>query len=149
MAAVYTPMMNELSSLKKGMGSFYNDRKIQVSKEDNFEKALLVTGFPYNSSTNPYKPADVFSRIVYKDVPVRRLGSAALDLCWTAMGRFEGFWEYNLNAWDVAAGVIIMTEAGGKVTDFENKPISVYGKQILATNGLIHDDLLKVIKNED
>jgi len=148
MGAVYNPMMNELFFAEKGMGSYFNERRIYVSKEDIFEKSLLVTGFPYNSSSNPYKPADVFSRIVYKDIPVRRLGSAAIDLCWTAMGRFEGFWEYNLNAWDIAAGCVILTEAGGKLTDFEGKPLSIYGKQILATNGLIHDDLLDVIQDK-
>jgi myo-inositol-1(or 4)-monophosphatase len=79
------------------------------------------------------------------DIPIRRLGSAALDLCWTALGRFDGFWEYNLNPWDVAAGYLIMTEAGGKVTDFKNEKFSIYGKEILATNGLIHDDMLKVL----
>lgn len=148
MGAVYNPMMNEMFFAEKGKGSFFNDKQIHVSKEDNFAKSLLVTGFPYDSSRNPHKPAEVFNRIVYADIPVRRLGSAALDLCWTAMGRFEGFWEYNLNAWDVAAGCIILTEAGGKLSDFDGKPLSIYQKEILATNGLIHEELRKIIKDE-
>lgn len=149
MGAVYNPMMDELFFAEKGEGSYFNEKRIHVSKEDNFAKALLVTGFPYDSSRNPHKPVDVFGRIVYNDIPVRRLGSAALDLCWTAMGRFEGFWEYNLNAWDVAAGCIILTEAGGKLTDFNGSPLSIYQREILATNGLIHEQLRKLIKNEN
>ena len=148
MGAVYNPMMNELFFAEKGQGSYFNSKQIHVSKEDNFAKALLVTGFPYDSSTNPHKPTEVFNRIVSADIPIRRLGSAALDLCWTAMGRFEGFWEYNLNAWDVAAGCIILTEAGGMLSDFDGKPLSIYQKEILATNGLIHEQLRKIIKNE-
>lgn len=149
MGAVYNPMMNELFFAEKDQGAYFNAKQIHVSKEDNFAKSLLVTGFPYDSSRNKHKPAEVFNRIVYKDIPVRRLGSAALDLCWTAMGRFEGFWEYNLNAWDVAAGCIILTEAGGKLSDFDGNPLSIYQKEILATNGLIHEELRRVIKNEN
>jgi myo-inositol-1(or 4)-monophosphatase len=149
MGAVYNPMMDELFFGEKGEGAFFNEKRIHVSTEDNFAKALLVTGFPYDSSRNPHKPVEVFGRIVYNDIPVRRLGSAALDLCWTAMGRFEGFWEYNLNAWDVAAGCIILTEAGGKLSDFDGKPLSIYQREILATNGLIHEQLRKLIKNEN
>lgn len=149
MGAVYNPMMDELFFAEKGEGAYFNEKRIYVSKEDNFAKSLLVTGFPYDASSNKHKPAEVFNRIVYKDIPVRRLGSAALDLCWTAMGRFEGFWEYNLNAWDVAAGCIILTEAGGMLSDFDGNPLSIYQKEILATNGLIHEELRKVIKNID
>lgn len=149
MGAVYNPMMDELFFAEKGEGSYFNEKRIYVSKEDNFAKALLVTGFPYDSSRNPHKPAEVFARVVYNDIPVRRLGSAALDLCWTAMGRFEGFWEYNLNAWDVAAGCIILTEAGGKLSDFNGSALSIYQREILATNGLIHEQLRKLIKNEN
>jgi len=83
------------------------------------------------------------------DIPIRRLGSAALDLCWTACGRFDGFWEYNLNPWDTAAGFLILKEAGGIVTDFTGKDYSVYNKEILATNGLLHEDILKIIQNKE
>jgi len=111
------------------------------------EKSLLVTGFPYDSSTYKPDPAAVFKKFLMRDIPIRRLGSAAIDLCWTACGRFEGFWEYNLNAWDVAAGYLILTEAGGKVSDFYGKEFSVYGKQILATNGIVHEQMKEVINS--
>jgi len=147
MGAIYNPFGNELFFAEKEKGAFLNDIKISVSKESLLAKSLLVTGFPYNTGNNPNRPVDVFAAIVNKDIPVRRLGSAALDICWTACGRFDGFWEYNLNAWDVAAGYLILLEAGGKVTDFNGGKYSVYNKEILASNGLIHDELLKVIQN--
>ncbi len=147
MGGIYNPFGNELFFAEKGNGAFLNEKKIQVSGESSLAKSLLVTGFPYNTSTNPNKPAEVFTAIVNKDIPVRRLGSAALDICWTACGRFDGFWEYNLNAWDVAAGYIILTEAGGIVTDFNGGKYSVYNKEILASNGKIHNDILEVIKS--
>lgn len=146
LGVVYNPLSGEYFFAEKGKGAFLNDKKISVSQEDNFGKSLLVTGFPYDTSNNPHKPVTVFAEFVNKDIPVRRLGSAALDLCWTACGRFDGFWEYNLNPWDVAAGYLIMTEAGGLVTDFANEKYSVYKKEILATNGLIHNDMLNVIQ---
>jgi myo-inositol-1(or 4)-monophosphatase len=144
---VYNPMSGEVFYAEKGKGAYLNDKKISVTKENNLKKSLLVTGFPYVSKNCPYKPVESFSRFINMDIPIRRLGSAALDLCWTALGRFDGFWEYNLNPWDVAAGYLIMTEAGGKVSDFKNGKFSIYGKEILATNGLIHDDMLKVLQN--
>ncbi len=144
---VYNPMSGEFFFAEKGKGAYLNDKKISISKEDNLYKSLLVTGFPYDTSNNRHKPVKVFAEFVNSDIPVRRLGSAALDLCWTACGRFDGFWEYNLNPWDVAAGYLIMEEAGGVVTDFEGNNFSVYKKEILATNGLIHNHMLRMIKN--
>jgi myo-inositol-1(or 4)-monophosphatase len=146
MGGIYNPFSGELFFAEKGKGSYLNDKKIRVSEESVFEKSLLVTGFPYNTGNNPNKPVDVFSAIVNMDIPVRRLGSAALDICWTACGRFDGFWEYNLNAWDVAAGYLILTEAGGVVTDFNGGKYSVYNKEILATNGKIHSNILDIIR---
>jgi len=147
MGAVFNPFGNELFFAEKGNGAFLNDNRIRVSAESLLAKSLLVTGFPYNTGNNPNKPVDVFAAIVNKDLPVRRLGSAALDICWTACGRFDGFWEYNLNAWDVAAGYLILLEAGGKVTDFNGGKYSVYNREILASNGLIHEQLLNIIKS--
>ncbi len=149
MGLVYNPMSGEKFFAEKGKGAYLNENKISVTKENNLRKALLVTGFPYDSSRNPNKPVDVFGRFVMLDIPIRRLGSAALDLCWTACGRFDGFWEYNLNAWDTAAGFLILKEAGGLVTDFLGKEYSVYNKEILATNGLLHEDMLKIIQNKE
>ncbi|NJO25165.1 MAG: inositol monophosphatase, partial [Bacteroidia bacterium] len=117
------------------------------SEETDALKACLVTGFPYTYLDMPNGPLDVFSRLIRKGVPVRRLGSAAIDLCWVAAGRFDGFYEHKLQAWDSAAGFLIVEEAGGKITDFENKYYSPYQPHIVATNGKIHDQLLKVINN--
>lgn len=142
---VYNPIAGEMFYAEKGKGAFYNDEKILVTKESNLKKSLLVTGFPYVSSKID-KPIKSFASFLNMDIPIRRLGSAALDLCWTALGRFDGLWEYNLNPWDVAAGYLIMTEAGGKVTDFKGEKFSIYGKEILATNGLIHEQMLEVLK---
>jgi myo-inositol-1(or 4)-monophosphatase len=147
MGIVYNPLSGEKFFAEKGRGSFLNDKPIKVSKENNLHKSLLVTGFPYDTSGNPNKPVEVFAKFVNGDIPIRRLGSAALDLCWTACGRFDGFWEYNLNPWDTAAGYLILKEAGGKITNFEGKEYSVYEKEILGTNRLIHDDMLKVISD--
>jgi len=146
MGAVYNPMMNELFFAEKGQGATLNGKPIAVSQKSNFEKACLVTGFPYKWPETKEHPIKVFERFIMQGLPVRRLGSAAIDLCWVACGRFDGFWEYNLSPWDIAAGYLIVSEAGGKVTNFDGEPYSVYDKQTLATNGLIHDEMLRLIK---
>lgn len=146
LGAVYNPMMNELFFAERGKGAFLNDQPIQVSKKTDFKKAFLVTGFPYKWPDGPEHPIQVFERLVLEGLPVRRLGSAAIDLCWVACGRFDGFWEYNLSPWDMAAGYLLVQEAGGRITNFEGKPFSVFDKETLATNGLIHDEMLQVIK---
>lgn len=149
MGAVFNPMSNEFFFSEKGEGAFLNDDKILVSKNEDIEKSLLVTGFPYNSSSYQPDPVLVFKKFVMIDVPIRRLGSAALDLCWTACGRFDGFWEYNLNAWDVAAGYLMLIEAGGMVTNFKGEKYSIYGKEILAVNNhSIHNSMLEIITSE-
>ncbi|MEP7146189.1 MAG: inositol monophosphatase family protein [bacterium] len=147
MGAVYNPMSGEFFFGEKGQGAFLNDVKISVSKIDDLKRSLLVTGFPYDSSSYKPDPVAVFKKFIMLDVPVRRLGSAAMDLCWTACGRFEAFWEYNLNAWDVAAGYIILKESGGMVTNFQGGKYSVYGKEILAANNTtILNAMLDVIR---
>jgi len=147
MGAVFNPMMDELFVAEKGQGATLNGQPIKVSVKSNFKTAFLVTGFPYNWPDGAEHPIKVFERLVLEGLPVRRLGSAAIDLCWVACGRFDGFWEYNLQPWDVAAGYLIVQEAGGRVTDFAGKEYDVFDKETLATNGLIHDDMLRVIKN--
>jgi myo-inositol-1(or 4)-monophosphatase len=109
--------------------------------------SLLVTGFPYTYVHEENGPLDVFGRFIKAGVPIRRLGSAAIDLCWVACGRFDGFFEHSLNAWDSAAGYLIVEEAGGRVTDFNGDTFSPYNKKIIATNGSIHDELIRWIKN--
>ncbi|MDZ4795806.1 MAG: inositol monophosphatase family protein [Bacteroidota bacterium] len=148
MAAVYNPHMNEFYFAEKGKGATLNDQSIHVSQETETIKACLVTGFPYTYINIPNGPLEIFERFIRKGVPVRRLGSAAIDLCWVAAGRFDGFYEHKLEAWDSAAGYLIVEEAGGKVTDFEGNKFSVYQHRLLATNGKIHDEMLDVINNK-
>lgn len=147
MAAVYNPNLNELFFSEKGKGSFLNDGRIKVSEETNVINACLVTGFPYTYLDMPNGPLDVFERFIRKGVPVRRLGSAAIDLCWVAAGRFDGFYEHKLEAWDSAAGFLIVEEAGGRVTDFKGDKFSLYQPHVLATNGKIHHEMLQWINN--
>ena len=148
LASVYNPIMNELFFAEKGKGSTLNDKQIRVSKKQNVMNACLVTGFPYTYLDVPNGPLQIFEKLIRKGIPVRRLGSAAIDLCWVAAGRFDGFYEHKLQAWDSAAGYLIVEEAGGKVTDFKGNRFSPYQPHILATNGDIHDEMLGVINNE-
>ena len=147
MGAVYNPLMNEFYFAQKGYGASLNDKKISVSKKTEVIKSCLVTGFPYTYLDNTNGPLQVFERFIRKGVPVRRLGSAAIDLCWVAAGRFDGFYEHKLQAWDSAAGFLMVEEAGGKVTDFEGNYFSPYQPHVLATNGKIHDEMLEIVNN--
>jgi myo-inositol-1(or 4)-monophosphatase len=148
LGAVYNPFMNEYFFAERGKGAMLNGKKISVSRKQEVKSSYLVTGFPYTYLDSKNGPLEVFERFIRKGVPVRRLGSAALDLCWVAAGRFDGFYEHSLQAWDSAAGFFMVEEAGGKVTDFKGNHYSVYQPQLLATNGLIHDEMLKVINNK-
>lgn len=148
MGIVFNPHINELFFAERGLGSTLNDKPIHVSTQTDVVKSCLVTGFPYTYLDMPNGPLDVFGRFVRKGIPVRRLGSAAIDLCWVAAGRFDGFYEHKLEAWDSAAGFLIVEEAGGKVTDFNGNPFSPYQPQVLATNGKIHEEMLKWINGE-
>ncbi|MBN8878873.1 MAG: inositol monophosphatase [Sphingobacteriales bacterium] len=145
MGAVYNPHMNEFFFAEKGAGATLNDQPIKVSRESSVVNSCLVTGFPYTYINMPNGPLEVFDRFIRKGVPVRRLGAAAIDLCWVACGRFDGFYEHKLEAWDSAAGYLIVEEAGGRVTDFDGNKYSPYQHRILATNGRIHDEMLDVI----
>jgi myo-inositol-1(or 4)-monophosphatase len=147
MGAVYAPFLNEFYFAEKGKGAFLNDRQIHVSKQDKVINACLVTGFPYTYVNSENGPLQVFERLIKKGVPVRRLGSAAIDLCWVAAGRFDGFYEHKLNAWDSAAGFLLVEEAGGKVTNFKGEYYSPYQPHLCATNGRIHEELLEVVNN--
>lgn len=145
MGAVYNPHLNEFFFAEKGKGATLNDKPIHVSGETRVIKSCLVTGFPYTYINMPNGPLEVFDRFVRKGVPVRRLGSAAIDLCWVAAGRFDGFYEHKLEPWDSAAGYLIVEEGGGKVTDHEGNKFSVYQHRVLATNGRIHEEMLGVM----
>ena len=148
LGAVYNPFVNEFFFAQRGYGSTLNDKKISVSPETSVAKACLVTGFPYTYLDQPNGPLEVFSRLIRGGVPVRRLGSAAMDLCWVAAGRFDGFYEHKLSAWDSAAGFLIVEEAGGRVSDFTGGKYSPYQPNIIATNGRIHDELVSVVNGK-
>jgi myo-inositol-1(or 4)-monophosphatase len=145
MGAVYNPNMDEFYFAEKGFGSTLNNKIIKVSDKNELAKSCLVTGFPYTYLDEPNGPIQVFEKLIRTGIPVRRLGSAAIDLCWVAAGRFDGFYEHKLSAWDSAAGYLIVEEAGGKVTDFKGNTYSPYQPHLLATNGKIHDELLAVV----
>ena len=145
LGAVYNPHLNEFFVAEKGKGATLNENPIRVSDKTETIKSCLVTGFPYTYINETNGPIEVFERFVRKGVSVRRLGSAAIDLCWVACGRLDGFFEQKLEPWDSAAGYLIVEEAGGKVTDFTGQKYSVYQHKILATNGKIHGEMLEVI----
>lgn len=147
LGAVYNPFFKEFYLAERGKGAFLNGEQIFVSKESQVMKSCLVTGFPYTYLDMPNGPLQCFERFIRKGIPVRRLGSAAMDLCWVAAGRFDGFYEHKLQAWDSAAGFLLVEEAGGKVTDFTGAAYSPYQPHILATNGSIHDEMLQWINN--
>lgn len=148
MGCVYNPNMNEMFFAEKGKGATLNGIPIHVSKKTEVLRSCLVTGFPYTYLDAPNGPLQVFERLIKAGVPVRRLGSAAIDLCWVAAGRFDGFYEHKLQAWDSAAGFLIVEEAGGKVTDFEGNSFSPYQPHLVATNGKIHYELLDWIRGK-
>ncbi|MFV7789790.1 inositol monophosphatase family protein [Aliarcobacter lanthieri] len=143
---VYNPILDELYVAKIGKGAFLNGKKLSVSTEYDLQKSLLATGFPYTSGSNEDDLNDVIKKI--KDIlphcqDLRRLGSASIDLCMVAKGTFEGYYEMNLKPWDVSAGVLILSEAGGKVTNIKGEQYNLFkDKYIVATNGKIHEELL-------
>jgi myo-inositol-1(or 4)-monophosphatase len=146
---VYQPLQNELFVAEKGKGAFLNGDPIRVSPVAELEKSILATGFPYNLADNPFHCIEHFIDVVKLGIPIRRLGSAAIDLAYTAAGYFEGFFEVGLSPWDCAAGVLLIEEAGGKVTHWDGKPFSVHSKKpIVATNGKIHPGLAAILHRE-
>lgn len=145
MGAVYNPFLNELFFAEKNKGAFLNNNPIKVSEKNDVSSSCLVTGFPYTYLDMPNGPLQVFEKFIRKGIPVRRLGSAAIDLCWVACGRFDGFYEHKLSAWDSAAGFLIVEEAGGKVTDLSGNDYNPYQPGIIATNGKIHDEMIRIV----
>ena len=143
LGAVYLPVLDELFHAEKGKGAYLNGERIRVSKVEDLSKSLVCTGFPYDVQER----ADFYLRyvreMITRSFALRRPGSAAIDLCYVAAGRFDGFWEWNLHAWDVAAASLIVAEAGGRLTDFRGGPFSIYGQQTLASNGIIHRAMIE------
>ncbi len=140
-AVIYDPTRDELFSAEQGKGARLNGEPIQVSKTATVGESLLGTGFP---SHKRHKNPNIFfyHQLTLRSHGIRRAGSAALDLCSVACGRYEGFWEFNLNPWDTAAGVLIVQEAGGKVTKFDGSPFELNSRETLASNGIIHGALI-------
>lgn len=144
---VFQPMTQELFFAEKGKGAYLNGKRLFVSKIDRFEKAMMATGFPYDVDKNPLSCIERFTTMQSKGIPMRRLGSAALDLSYVAAGRFDAFWEVGLNAWDMAAGKLLVEEAGGKVTHWTGLPHKIFSYDtLLATNGLLHKKMIEHLK---
>lgn len=143
---IYDPNLRELFTAELGKGAFLNGSPMRVSVIDTMIRSLLVTGFPYNINENPGKSVERFIAALMKAQAVRRMGSAAIDMAYVACGRYEGFWEVGLHPWDVAAGVLLVTEAGGTISDFSGGPCSIYGKEIAASNTVVHAEFLASIR---
>lgn len=143
--AVFDPTRNELFTAERGVGAFLNGSRIQVSETSVLLDSLLVTGFPYDVHNQAADLIGLFGAFLGRARAVRRLGSAALDLCYVAAGRFEGFWEQQLKPWDVSAGALIAKEAGGRVTGMDGSPFDPAAAHLVTSNGHVHDAILAVI----
>jgi len=143
---VYNPIFDELFFARKGKGAFLNGRPLKVSQADDMKKSLLVTGFPYDLNSSDNNNIDHFVSFLYEAQAVRRDGSAALNLCYVAAGRFDGFWELKLSPWETAAGLLMVQEAGGEVTGFDGEAFDIYRGRIVASNGLMHEKMLRVLR---
>lgn len=146
LGVVYDPVRDELFSAVKGEGAYLNGKKISVSRVNQLDRGLLSTGFPYDVREHADFYLRYFRHFITRSFAIRRPGSAAIDLSYLAAGRFDGFWELKLQAWDVAAGYLLITEGGGRVSDFQGRPFDIYSEEILASNGLIHQAMLEVIQ---
>ncbi|MDH4196817.1 MAG: inositol monophosphatase [Candidatus Aminicenantes bacterium] len=145
LGVVYDPMRDEMFWAAAGEGAFLNGRPVRVSPVDRLDRSLLATGFPYDIRESRLNNLDHFTNFAVRAQAVRRCGSAALDLCYVACGRFDGFWELKLKPWDVAAGSLIIREAGGRVTDFDSGDFDIFHPELAASNGLIHEEMLRVL----
>ena len=144
MGVVYNPVLEEFFHAMKGKGAFLNDRPVKVSDTAELDRAFLVTGFSYDVRETG-ENLDHFVHFIRNAQSVRRFGSAAIDMCYCAMGRFDGYWEPTIMPWDIAAGKIIVGEAGGRVTKLDGSDLSIYDREVLASNGKIHDTLIREI----
>src|SRR5512135_1226970 len=142
---VYDPVRDEMFQAEAGRGASLNGAAIRVSTVSELDHSLLATGFPYDVRHSPENNLDHWARFIVRAQAIRRCGSAALDLSYVACGRFDGFWELKLKPWDVAAGSLIVSEAGGRVTDFDGGPFALGSPGLVATNGLVHGEVLEVL----
>ena len=147
LGVVYEINLKECFYSWKDSPAFLNWQKIHVSKTDGLNNSLLATGFPYDDRGKTGKYLELFRQLILNSRGIRRLGSAAVDLAYVACGRFDVFYEYGLNPWDVAAGAFIVQQAGGQVTDFSGGDNFLHGKQLISSNGLIHQEMLEILSN--
>lgn len=144
---VYQPMTQELFIAEKGKGAYLNGKQLTVSKVNDLEQSFLATGFPYNVDKNPLHCVEKFAQLQARGIPIRRLGSAALDLAYVAAGRYDAFWEVGLHPWDMAAGKLLVEEAKGTVTHWDGCIHKVFGYEtMLATNGILHKAMVQHLK---
>jgi myo-inositol-1(or 4)-monophosphatase len=144
LGVVYAPYLDELFVAERGQGATLNDRRIQVSTTSELSEALLATGFPYERDQFP-RALRSFETMSLQSQAVRRAGSAALDLCYVACGRLDGYWEHRVNPWDLAAGVLLVAEGGGQVTGVDGSRFEVEGGEVLTSNGLLHGAMLAAL----
>ncbi len=142
---IYNPVYDELFTATKGGGAYLNGSRLSVSTRSPLKNTLLGTGFPYDCATDPANNFASFITFQMSARGIRRAGAAALDLACVAAGRLDGFWELKLKAWDVAAGVLMVREAGGVVTTFDGSPYDIFNNRIVASNGLIHDEMVAML----
>jgi myo-inositol-1(or 4)-monophosphatase len=145
LGVTYNPMLDELFWGIKGKGAYLNNKRIKVSNTKELNRSLLATGFPYDVRESKNNNIKHFNNFVIRAQAVRRCGCAALDLCYVACGRLDGFWELKLFPWDIAAGMLIVKEAGGSLSDFKSNKIDIYTKEIVASNGLIHSQMIEIL----
>jgi len=147
-SVIYAPLLNELFVAEKGKGAYLNGQRIFVSNTKNIDDAILATGFPYDLINNPNQCLDYFVKIAKLGLPIRRLGCASLDLAYVASGRFDVFWETGLGPWDCAGGILLIEEANGKITNWDNSKIKLQNKNaVIATNSYLHESLIDIFRD--
>ncbi|MBI5565586.1 MAG: inositol monophosphatase [Chloroflexi bacterium] len=149
LGVTYDPLRDELFAARRGRGARLNDRVIHVSKTPLLDRALLCTGFPYDRRTNPLNNTQQFEAFLRQSQAVLRVGSAALDLAYVACGRLDGFWEFRLNAWDMAAGVLLVNEAGGHTSEPDGSPVRQWSGRVVASNSLFHAEMIDVLAQSE
>ena len=148
LGVVYNPIADKCFWAEEGSGAFLNGKPINITSTNTLNNSLLVTGFPYVKDDRYEKCFALFKELYSKTQGIRRLGAAALDFCFVAMGRFDGFWEFGLESWDCCAGALILQEAGGKISDWDGSPMPFSGKRVLATNGHVHGEMMEILEKD-
>lgn len=145
---VFDPVRDECFTAMERGGAYLNGRAIHISEVKTLDRALLATGFPYDRRENPDNYLSLFRKFMVRAQEIRRPGSASIDLCYLASGRIDGFWECKLKPWDVAAASVIVVEAGGRISDFKGNKFSIFGNETLASNGRIHDEMIRAVNSQ-